>query len=68
MTKWRVEFLQHYLGNDPGCVVELEEGYARSLCMRGLAEPSTKELTRAPKDKMQRKGKTKTPWGLDGNN
>jgi len=45
VTAWRIKFLKHYLGFEPGDVVMLHEDYAKVLCTRGFAEPTTDVLS-----------------------
>lgn len=60
----RVEFLHEWHGSQPGDVEDIADNFARyDLIPRGIvkqiAEPATKEVKAAPKDKMV-KGAVKT--------
>ena len=57
----KIRLLTHYLGNEPGDVVEMDMGYARLLVEQGRAYlfADARKMVEGSKDKMMRKYKIK---------
>ena len=56
----KIRFITHYLGHEPGDVVEMDMGYARLLVEQGRAfYPKYEKDIVGDSDKMMRKCKTK---------